>query len=217
MKHFLTILLCGISLLSCAQKQKKKSEPTIKKQVTMTTINNYDTTTLGTGCFWCTEAIFQQMKGVIKVTSGYSGGKEDNPTYEQVSDKLTGHAECLQIVYDTTMVSFDDLLEVFWQIHDPTTLNKQGADVGPQYRSVIFYNNETEKAKAQKYIADLNASGAYDNPVVTTVEPMVKFFAAEDYHQNYYNQNKAQGYCQFVIQPKVEKFKKVFKNKLKTE
>lgn len=215
MRQLFTILLSSISILGCAQKQPAKTD-TAKTQTKMDiNNNNLDTTTLGTGCFWCTEAIFQQVNGVVNVTSGYSGGKEENPTYEQVSDKATGHAECLQIVYDTSVVSFDDLLEIFWQVHDPTTLNRQGADVGPQYRSVIFYNNEAEKAKAQNYITQLNASGAYDNPIVTTLEPMVKFYSAESYHQNYYNLNKTQGYCQFVIQPKIDKFKKVFKDKLK--
>ena len=174
-----------------------------------------ETATFGTGCFWCTEAIFQQLEGVIKVTSGYSGGKVVNPTYEQVCNGTTGHAECLNIAYDPEKISFDELLEVFWQTHDPTTLNRQGNDIGTQYRSVIFYHNEAQKEKAEKYKAALNESGAWDNPVVTTLEPMAKFYPAENYHQNYYNDNKGQGYCQFVIRPKLEKFQKVFKDKLK--
>ena len=171
--------------------------------------------TFGTGCFWCTEAIFQQVEGVNKVTSGYSGGKVDNPTYKQVCTGSTGHAECLNIEYDPSKISFDELLEIFWQVHDPTTLNRQGNDVGPQYRSVIFYHNEDQKTKAEKYKAELDKSGAWDKPVVTTVEPFVKFFPAEDYHQNYYRENSGEGYCQFVIRPKLEKFEKVFKDKLK--
>ncbi|MEO6719309.1 MAG: peptide-methionine (S)-S-oxide reductase MsrA [Ferruginibacter sp.] len=174
-----------------------------------------DTATFGTGCFWCTEAIFQQLEGVIKVTSGYSGGKVDKPTYKQVCTGTTGHAECLNIIYDPAKISFDELLEVFWQTHDPTTLNRQGNDIGTQYRSVIFYHNEAQKEKAEKYKAELNKSGAWDNPVVTTLEPATKFYPAEDYHNNYYNENTGEGYCQFVIRPKVEKFQKVFKSKLK--
>lgn len=173
--------------------------------------------TFGTGCFWCTEAIFQELEGVVKVTSGYSGGHVDNPTYKQVCDGNTGHAECLNIEYDSNKISFDELLEVFWQTHNPTTLNRQGNDIGTQYRSVIFYHNEEQKAKAEKYKTELNKSGAWDDPVVTTLEPFVKFYPAEDYHQNYYNNNKGQGYCQFVIRPKLEKFEKVFKGKLKKQ
>lgn len=182
---------------------------------TATTNANLDTATFGTGCFWCTEAVFQQLQGVEKVTSGYSGGTVVNPTYKQVCTGTTGHAECLNIVYDTTKITFDELLEVFWQVHDPTTLNRQGADVGTQYRSVIFYHDDAQKAKAEKYKAELDKSGAWDNPVVTTLEKFAVFYPAEDYHQNYYINNPEQGYCQFVIRPKVEKFEKVFKNKLK--
>lgn len=174
-----------------------------------------DTATLGTGCFWCTEAVFQELKGVLKVTSGYSGGNVANPTYEQVCAKNTGHAEVIQVVYDPSQISFDELLEVFWQTHDPTTLNKQGNDVGPQYRSVIFYHNNEQKQKAEHYKTELDKSGSWKDPVVTAVEPIKNFYSAEDYHQNYYNNNGAQPYCYFVVRPKVEKFEKVFKNKLR--
>lgn len=174
-----------------------------------------DTATFGTGCFWCTEAIFQQLKGVLKVTSGYSGGHVVNPTYEQVCEKNTGHAEVVQVVYDPSAISFDELLEVFWQTHDPTTLNRQGNDVGPQYRSVVFYHNEEQKKKTEHYKADLDKSGAFNDPIVTAIEPFTNFYAAENYHQNYYNNNGSQPYCNFVVRPKVEKFQKVFKNKLK--
>ena len=186
--------------------------------VNTTTPLTMDTATFGTGCFWCTEAIFQQLEGVEKVTSGYSGGSVPNPTYEQVCSKTTGHAECLNVMYDPKKITFDELLEVFWKTHDPTTLNRQGADVGTQYRSVVFYHNEEQKAKTAKYKAELDKSGAFDNPIVTTLEPFTIFYAAEDEHQNYYNSNGSQGYCQFVIRPKVEKFEKfekVFKSKLK--
>ena len=187
----------------------------ISKTKTKKMINSTDTATFGTGCFWCTEAIFQQLEGVINVTSGYSGGKVPNPTYEQVCSKTTGHAECLNIVYDPAKISFDELLEVFWKTHDPTTLNRQGADVGTQYRSVVFYHNAEQKAMTEKYKTELDKSGAFDNPIVTTLEPFTIFYPAENYHQNYYNNNGDEGYCQFVIRPKVEKFEKVFKSKLK--
>lgn len=182
---------------------------------TITNTAGLDTATFGTGCFWCTEAVFQQLEGVAKVTSGYSGGFVDNPTYKEVCNGTTGHAECLNIIYDPKKISFDELLEVFWQVHDPTTLNRQGNDVGTQYRSVIFYHNDEQKAKAEKYKAALDKSGAWDRPVVTAIDAFTKFYPAEDYHQNYYNNNPEQGYCQFVIRPKVEKFEKVFKSKLK--
>lgn len=208
------VSLLGLS--SCAQKDNQTK---IKKETKVMNTSNakLDTATFGTGCFWCTEAIFQQLEGVEKVTSGYSGGTVANPTYEQVCSKTTGHAECLNIMYDPNKISFDELLEVFWQTHDPTTLNRQGADVGTQYRSVVFYHNEEQKAKTAKYKADLDKSGAYDNPIVTTLEPFTIFYSAEAEHQNYYNNNTSQGYCQFVIRPKVEKFEKVFKDKLKKQ
>lgn len=174
-----------------------------------------DTATFGTGCFWCTEALFQQLEGVLKVTSGYSGGHVANPTYEQVCEKTTGHAEVCQVVYDPSKISYDELLEVFWQTHDPTTLNRQGNDVGPQYRSVIFYHNEEQHKKAEHYKAELDKSGAFNNPIVTAIEPYKNFYSAEKYHQDYYNNNGSQPYCYYVIRPKVEKFQKVFKNKLR--
>jgi peptide-methionine (S)-S-oxide reductase len=215
-----TIFLSAITLItftSCAQQSKSKST-TKAMETTKITSANLDTITLGTGCFWCTEAVFQQLEGVQKVTSGYSGGSVINPTYEQVCDKTTGHAECLNIVYDPSVITLDELLEVFWKVHDPTTLNRQGADVGPQYRSVIFYTNQLQKTTAEKYIAELDKSGAYENPIVTTLEPMTVFYAAEDYHQNYYNNNSNKNsYCQIVIRPKLEKFEKVFKSKLKKQ
>ncbi len=209
-----------LGLSSCAQKDNNSKKKKETKIMTTSTANSstpltMDTATFGTGCFWCTEAIFQQLEGVEKVTSGYSGGSVPNPSYEQVCSKTTGHAECLNIMYDPKKISFDELLEVFWQTHDPTTLNRQGADVGTQYRSVVFYHNEEQKAKTAKYKAALDKSGAFDNPIVTTLEPFTIFYPAEEYHQNYYNSNGSQGYCQFVIRPKVEKFEKVFKSKLK--
>ncbi|MDI3319350.1 peptide-methionine (S)-S-oxide reductase MsrA [Pinibacter soli] len=174
-----------------------------------------DTATFGAGCFWCVEAVFEQLDGVLKVTSGYSGGHVANPTYEQVCEKNTGHVEVAQIVFDPSKISYDELLEVFWQTHDPTTLDRQGNDAGPQYRSVIFYNNEEQKNKAEHYKAELDKSGAWSKPIVTSIEPLKNFYPAENYHQNYYVNNQSQPYCYYVIRPKMEKFEKVFKDKLK--
>ncbi len=171
--------------------------------------------TFGAGCFWCTEAVFLNVKGVLKVESGYAGGKVKNPSYREVCTGETGHAEVTQITYDPKVVSFDDLLEVFWNTHDPTTLNQQGADEGTQYRSVIFYHSEEQKKLAEAYKKQLEASHVFKNPIVTEISPFTIFYKAEDYHQNYYELNPTQGYCQFVIRPKVEKFKKHFAAKLK--
>lgn len=169
---------------------------------------NIENVILANGCFWCTEAIFQQVNGVQEVESGYIGGQVENPTYEQVCTGTTGHAEALKITYDSNVLSFEDLLKVFWETHDPTTLNRQGADAGTQYRSAIFYKNEEEKAKATAYIQQLENSKVFKDPIVTTLEPASTWYPAEAYHQNYYNQNKMAGYCQFVIRPKLEKFLK---------
>jgi len=177
-----------------------------------------DTATLANGCFWCTEAIFEELDGVISATSGYTGGKTESPTYKQVCTGETGHTEALQIVYDPKKISFDELLEVFWETHDPTTLNRQGADVGTQYRSGIFYHNEEQKQKAEKYKTALDKSGAFDKPIVTEITPFTKFYPAEDYHQQYFENNEgANPYCKIVIRPKVDKFRKVFKDKLKQQ
>lgn len=206
--------------LSCAQRENPNKIMSTTSSVSAaasqaSTNYNTDTATLANGCFWCTEAIFQQLKGVLKVTSGYSGGHVVNPTYKEVTTGTTGHAECIQIVYDPTLISFDELLEVFWQTHDPTTLNRQGNDVGPQYRSAVFYHNKEQKEKAEKYKEELNKSGAFDKPIVTEIAPFTSFYTAENYHQDYYNNNGSQPYCYYVIRPKLEKFQKVFKNKLK--
>ena len=172
--------------------------------------------TFGGGCFWCMEAMFQRLKGVRSVVSGYSGGSVKNPTYEQVSSGDTGYAEAIQITYDPTVISFGELLEVFWQTHDPTTRNRQGHDVGSQYRSVIFYHDEEQKALAEHYKQKLDASGAFEAPIVTGVVPFTGFYPAESYHQNYFANHPQQPYCSVVIGPKVEEFEKVFKDKLKS-
>jgi len=176
-----------------------------------------DTATFATGCFWCTEAVFEELNGVLSVTSGYSGGANPNPTYKEVCTGETGHAECVQVVYEPNKISFDELLEVFFEVHDPTSLNRQGADVGTQYRSAIFYHNEEQRRKAEYYKNELNKSGAYDKPIVTEIAAASKFYPAEDYHQEYYDNNKnSNPYCSVVIRPKLEKFEKVFAKKLKT-
>ena len=171
--------------------------------------------TFGSGCFWCSEAIFEKLKGVESVESGYSGGHDKNPTYTEVCKGTTGHAEVIQIKYNPDIITYKDLLEVFWQTHDPTTLNRQGADVGTQYRSVIFYHNQQQKQLAEEYKKKLDDAGIYNKPIVTEISEFSVFYKAEDYHQDYYKNNKAQSYCSFVITPKLDKFKKVFKDKIK--
>jgi peptide-methionine (S)-S-oxide reductase len=195
--------------------QNKEEIKVSTKPETKNMETKLDTATLGAGCFWCVEAVFQRLNGVQKVISGYSGGNIKNPSYREVCMGTTGHAEVAQLIYNPTEVSFAEILEVFWKTHDPTTLNQQGADRGTQYRSAIFYHNEEQKLLAEKYKAELNKSGAYDAPVVTEISAFVNFYPAEDYHQNYYNLNGGESYCRYVIQPKVEKFEKVFKDKLK--
>lgn len=217
-KMLLFILSAFVSLTSCANKNdnnSKISASTVPVAIIPADITKIDTVTFANGCFWCTEAIFQQVEGVISVESGYTGGYAKNPTYEEVSSGSTGHAECLNIVYDSSKVTYAELLEIFWQTHDPTTLNRQGNDVGTQYRSAIFYRNQQQKDVAMKYMTELDKSGAFSNPIVTGFEPFTKFYKAENYHQDYYNQNGSQPYCQYVVRPKLEKFKKVFKDKLK--
>jgi peptide-methionine (S)-S-oxide reductase len=173
-----------------------------------------ETTTLGSGCFWCTEAVFQQVKGVKSVVSGYSGGHVDNPSYNQVTTGTTGHAEVCQIEFDPEQITFEEILEIFFQTHDPTTLNRQGNDYGPQYRSVIFYHSEEQKETAERIKKELDESGTWKKPIVTEISPFDKFYPAEGYHQNYYRNNPNQGYCRYVIAPKLQKFEKVFKLKL---
>jgi peptide-methionine (S)-S-oxide reductase len=215
----------SFALLSCAQSTNSENKLTMSSNQSTPASHNetarlnpegLDTATFANGCFWCTEAIFEQLDGVITAESGYTGGQKENPTYKEVCSGETGHAECLQIVYDPKKISFDELLEVFWQTHDPTTLNRQGGDVGTQYRSGIFYHNEEQRQKAEKYKAALDQSGAFDNPIVTEITRFEKFYPAEDYHQQYFENNENNNpYCTMVIRPKLDKFKKVFKDKLK--
>jgi methionine-S-sulfoxide reductase len=176
-----------------------------------------DTLTLGGGCYWCVEAVYERLEGVQEVISGYSGGRMKDPTYEMVCTGTTGHAEVVRVIFDTTKTSVYEVLKVFFTVHDPTTLNRQGADVGTQYRSVIFYRNEQQRRIAGELIAVLNEEKVYPNPVVTEVSPLKAFYIAEDYHQDYYARNPSQGYCRLVIQPKIDKFEKVFKDRLKED
>ena len=205
-------------LLACTSENKYNAMSTsLTNPLRGAVSENIDTATLGTGCFWCTEAIFEQLNGVVKVTSGYSGGKTEKPTYKEVCTGETGHAECVQILYEPDKISFDELLEVFWQVHDPTSLNRQGADEGTQYRSAIFYHSAAQKEKAERYKVELNNSGAFPKPIVTEVSPIDKFYVAENYHQEYYANNKnTNPYCAVVIRPKLEKFQKVFGKKIRT-
>ncbi len=177
--------------------------------------SSIDTITLGGGCFWCVEAVYERLQGVIKVESGYSGGTVKNPTYKEVCTGLTGHAEVAQITYDNSKTSLEEILKVFFTVHDPTTLNRQGNDVGTQYRSVIFYRNDHQRMIARNIMDALNNEKVYGKPIVTQLVPFTKFYLAEDYHQDYYNNNRNLPYCKLVIQPKLEKFEKIFKDRLK--
>ena len=176
---------------------------------------NLDTITLGGGCYWCVEAVYEKLEGGTSVVSGFSGGKTNNPTYEEVSSGNTGFAESVQITYDKSKTNLDEIFKVFFTVHDPTTLNRQGEDIGSQYRSVIFYKNEAQKLAAQTIILALKKGKVYDKPIVTILEPFTRFYVAKDYHQNYFEKNKNQPYCQMVIQPKLDKFEKIFKDRLK--
>ena len=201
----LAALLLSGDLYSQNNRQSKKMD----KQ------SGLEIATFGSGCFWCTEAIFLNVDGVQQVVSGYTGGKVKNPTYKEVCSGLTGHAEVTQLTFDPLKISYDQLLEIFWKTHDPTTLNQQGADIGTQYRSVIYYHSDEQKKKAEYYKTQLEEAGAFDKPIVTEISPATTFYKAEDYHQNYYNLNNNAPYCTYVIQPKLEKFKKAFKTVLK--
>jgi peptide-methionine (S)-S-oxide reductase len=213
---YLLLLFTIISSAACGQTASNQSKnmkelPTTSVQVP----TGLEMATLGGGCFWCTEAIYQDLKGVQKVLSGYSGGHIANPTYKQVTTGTTGHAEVIQVLFDPKVISFAEILEIFWETHDPTTLNRQGNDVGPQYRSAVFYHNSDQKAQAEFYKNKLAESGAFGRPIVTEITAFTNFYVAEDYHQNYFKDNGSQPYCSFVIRPKVEKFKKAFAEKLK--
>ncbi|MFA5973490.1 MAG: peptide-methionine (S)-S-oxide reductase MsrA [Lentimicrobiaceae bacterium] len=211
MQRFTLVIIALLLVSGCKSNTTKTDQ---QMDVTANGIKT-DTATFAAGCFWCVEAVFQELKGVLSVTSGYTGGKIKNPSYSEVCSGLTGHAEACQIIYDPSKISYDELLEAFWASHDPTTLNRQGEDKGTQYRSAIFYHNEQQKQLAEAYKAKLNSEKAFDKPVVTEISPAGAFYKAEDYHQNYYTENGNAPYCTLVIAPKLEKFRKVFKDKLK--
>lgn len=200
------------NMTESAPPQAPKAQPTAPS----TPAGATEKATFAAGCFWCTEAVFQQLKGVQKVASGYIGGTVKNPTYEQVCTGRTGHAEAIQITYDPKVITYPELLEVFWQTHDPTTLNRQGADVGTQYRSGVFYHSEDQRKLAEEYKEKLNKAGAFKSPIVTEITKAGEFYVAENYHQDYYNLHGHAPYCSAVIKPKVDKVQKVFKDKLKT-
>ena len=212
----LVVLLAGAAYTSCGQQQHEEA-------VQMQMSNNQapqgsqqvEIATLGAGCFWCVEAVYQELDGVLSVESGYSGGAVANPSYQQVVSGATGHAEVCQIRFDPAKCSYEDVLKVFWQIHDPTTLNRQGNDVGTQYRSAIYYHDERQKTMAEQSKSALDAANVWPNPIVTEVTPFAEFFKADDNHQNYYRRNPSQPYCTAVVRPKLEKFRKVFKDQLK--
>ncbi len=217
MKNTIKGLSLVLSLIfsSCTAKEKPVVKEEFKEPVKVKVKEGMEVATFAGGCFWCTEAVFLEIKGVEKVVSGYIGGKTVNPTYKDICTGETGHAEAIQITFNPNEVAYEDLLEIFFGTHDPTTLNRQGADVGTQYRSEIFYHSEAQKAKAENYIQLLEKEKLYDKKIVTKVSSATKFYLAEDYHQNYYNQNSSQGYCQMVIAPKLEKLRKYYKSKLK--
>jgi peptide-methionine (S)-S-oxide reductase len=206
-KIILVLIVLGLGL------SESKAQSTFTKKNQMN--KKIETATLANGCFWCTEAIFQRLKGVESVTSGFSGGNIKNPAYREVITGRTGHAEAIEIKFDATIISFQEILDVFFSTHDPTTLNRQGYDVGTQYRSAIFYHSEEQKNIAENFIKELTNAKVFDAKIVTEVTEFTSFYKAEDYHQNYYNNNKTQGYCVAVINPKLEKFIKKYKAKLK--
>lgn len=204
------IFIALLQASSCAQNDiKHMTEESISKPARL------DTITLGAGCFWCVEAIYEQLKGVYSAVSGYSGGHVKNPSYKEVCTGNTGHAEVVQVTYNPDEITLSEILEVYWKTHDPTTLNRQGADVGTQYRSVIFYHNDEQKKYAEDLKSRLTEAQIWKDPIVTQIEPFSNFYPAEDYHQEYYFNNPSQPYCTFVITPKIEKFKKVFADKLR--
>jgi len=209
------VLLISLGALSCQSSDKKISAEKNKAINTMNEQKGLQVATVAGGCFWCTEALFLELKGVKKVVSGYTGGMVKNPTYKEVCTGTTGHAEAIEITFDPTQISYEDILEVFFATHDPTTLNRQGADVGTQYRSEIFYHDEAQKKAAENFIKLLNDQNIYGKNVVTKISQATTFYPAEEYHQDYYNQNKSQPYCMAVINPKLDKLRKNYKSMLK--
>ena len=216
MKYLAAIMLLAATILMGTGEGLTQNDKKSKTMESKSLENNQlKTATLGAGCFWCVEAVFQQLKGVKEVTSGYSGGHIKNPSYKEVVRGNTGHAESVQIKYDPNMVGFEKILDVFWKTHDPTTLNRQGADIGPQYRSVIFYHNQEQKEIAEQSKEKMEQSGYFNDPIVTAIDPYRNFYVAEDYHQDFYKNNPNQPYCRFNIDPKMEKMQEQFGRYLK--
>ncbi|GAB5465704.1 MAG: hypothetical protein Kapaf2KO_11400 [Candidatus Kapaibacteriales bacterium] len=220
----LSIILLLFTAISCGYMNAEKKGDDLERDDSMEIFKELNlkaeagelaVATLGAGCFWCVEAVFDQLEGVEKAVSGYMGGRRPNPTYEQVCTGTTGHAEVINVYYYPDKVTFDEILEIFWTVHDPTTLNRQGNDIGTQYRSAVFYHSEEQKELAEGYKKKLDESGAFSDPIVTEISPATEFYIAEGYHQNYFENNPTQSYCAFVVAPMVEKFQKVFKDKLK--
>jgi peptide-methionine (S)-S-oxide reductase len=213
MKKRYVLIMSVIILFTACSNTNTNTAKLMDEEISMN--ENVQTATFGAGCFWCVEAVFQELKGVLSVKSGYMGGQTKNPTYKEICTGLTGHAEVIQLTFDPKVIQYKDLLAAFWQSHDPTTLNRQGADVGTQYRSVVFYHNDEQKKEAEFYKQNLTQENAFGKPVVTEITAASTFYIAEDYHQNYYNENGSAPYCQFVIAPKLDKFRKAFADKLK--
>ncbi|MBK0370767.1 peptide-methionine (S)-S-oxide reductase MsrA [Flavobacterium agrisoli] len=209
MKKSILFLILLITASACAQGKTEKENKTTEKK--------FSTITLGGGCYWCVEALYEDLIGVKSVVAGFAGGQTANPTYEEVCTGTTGHAEVVQIKYDESKISLEEILKVFFTVHDPTTLNRQGADIGTQYRSIILYSNATQKKTAENIITELTKAKAFQNAITTQVVPLTKFYIAEDYHQDYFKNNPNQPYCRMVIQPKMDKFEKIFKDKIKKD
>ena len=214
MKRIIGVFLALLPFSFCA-KDKNIIVPKSIEKNKMEIKDGLEVAILAGGCFWCTEAVFLELNGVQSVVSGYIGGKTINPTYKEISNGDTGHAEAIEITFDPAKISFGELLEIFFATHDPTTLNRQGNDIGTQYRSEIFYNNAAQKQLSEDYIALMTTENTFGKPIVTKISAATTFYEAEDYHQNYYNQNKTQGYCSYVITPKIDKLKKMYQDKLK--
>lgn len=212
----LSTLLMAMVVVSCSKAQQSNENKTETEKVAMNS-EKLEQATFGAGCFWCVEAVFEEVKGVKSVVAGYAGGDVKDPTYREVSSGTTGHAEVTRITYDPSVVTYDQLLTVLWHTHNPTTKNRQGADVGPQYRSVIFYHDDEQKATAEKSLKETDASGLWEDPIVTKIEPLTNYSEAENYHQDYYENNPNAGYCQVVIAPKLKKFRKEFSDMLKDD
>ena len=211
--NFCLLIIVGSA---CSQNTQKNSDKKAKEEKNIKNMEGLEMATLGAGCFWCVEAIYQDLKGVVKVESGYAGGTVDNPTYKEVCDGTTGHAEVIRVVFDPKIINYNLILELFWAAHDPTTLNRQGNDIGTQYRSAIFYHNDVQKEIAEKSRREANLSGGFSNPIVTEITALTNYYPAEDYHQDYFNLNGDKNpYCSAVVAPKVSKFRKKYAHLLK--